>query len=338
LPLLVDFESAREAMPDVELPEAAYPGGLQRARWHIEHGLESFGRYFGVRPVGCWPSEGGVSDPLCPLLAGYGFQWIASGQAVLSNSLRDANISTDNGSWPHQAYRLAESSLCGFFRDDALSDAIGFTYSDWHGEDAVGDLIHRLENIAATLDTPQAHVVSIIMDGENAWEHYPNNGYFFLTHLYEALSDHPMLRTTTFTGFLERHGASAPPLPRLCAGSWVYGTFSTWIGDPDKNRAWDILAETKRTFDAVMAEADLPADRRERLERQLAVCEGSDWFWWFGDYNPAESIEDFSELFRRHIRNLHTMLGRPVPAGLDSAFGSGGQAEYGGAMRRANIG
>ncbi|MDH3638916.1 MAG: glycoside hydrolase family 57 protein, partial [Gammaproteobacteria bacterium] len=338
LPLLADFESAREAMPDVPLPKGAYPGGIERTRWHLEAGLALFERMFGCRPAGCWPSEGGISDAILPMLTEYGFQWIASGQGVLGNSLKLSNHDTDNGAWPYRPYRLGNLPLFGFFRDDGLSDAIGFTYSDWHGEDAVADLVHHLEEIASKLDAPQAHVVSIIMDGENAWEHYPKNGAYFLDHLYQALSDHPVLKATTYSEFLEHHGGGAHELARVCAGSWVYGTFSTWIGDHDKNRAWDILVESKQAFDEVVASQVLSPEKQEQLERQLAICEGSDWFWWFGDYNPVESIEDFSNLYRQHIRNLHRMLGRPVPAGLDSPFGSGGAAEYGGAMRRGTAG
>ncbi len=334
LPLLVDFKSAREAIPDIHLPPSPYPGGLERVRWHIETGLQSFNESFGIRPIGCWPSEGGISDAILPLLAEYGFHWVASGQTVLRNSLERAHRPTDNSTWPYRPYRMNELPLHGFFRDDGLSDAIGFTYSDWQADDAVADLIHRLEHIASQLDAPNRHVVSIIMDGENAWEHYPDNGYHFLTSLYESLSQHSAIHLTTYREFLNDNRRHVDELPSVCAGSWVYGTFSTWIGDADKNRAWEILTETKRTFDKVTAHGKFSEQDRMQLNRQLAICEGSDWFWWFGDYNPIESIEDFSNLYRRHIKNLHQMLGEPAPKNLDSAFGHGGIAEHGGAMRR----
>ncbi len=337
MPLLIDFAAARESLPEVALPATPYVGGIERVRWHLETGLQVFEHTFGRRPAGCWPSEGGMSEHLLPLFSEYGFKWTASGQSVLSNSLELSGIEKCNGTWPHRPYRLGDTSLVGFFRDDGLSDAIGFTYSDWHGEDAVADLVRHLEQIAAKVESPASHVVSIIMDGENAWEHYPENGAYFLDHLYEALSDHPRLVTTTYSELLAR-GTQADVLPRLCAGSWVYGTFSTWIGDPDKNRAWEILAASKEAFDEVMSNAELSATKRRQLQRQLAVCEGSDWFWWFGDYNPVESIDDFSALFRLHIRNLHEMLDRPAPVGLDVSFGSGGDAEHGGAMRRGSSG
>ncbi|MFC1681261.1 glycoside hydrolase, partial [Pseudomonadota bacterium] len=289
-------------------------------------------------PRGCWPSEGGVSDAVLPLLAEYGFSWFASGQGVLNNSLLRAGGGIHDASWPYRIYRLRGLPLHGFFRDDDLSDAIGFNYSDWHGEDAVADFVNRLTDIASRLESPQDHVVPIIMDGENAWEHYPDNGYYFLDHLYQALSDHPLIRTTTFGDLAADSSLHSVELQGLCAGSWVYGSFSTWIGDSDKNRAWGILVGCKRAFDAVVADHCLAPEDIRRLEQQLAVCEGSDWFWWFGDYNPVESISDFSELFRLHISNLYAMMGRPVPDEVHASFGTGGDVEHGGAMRRGREG
>jgi alpha-amylase/alpha-mannosidase (GH57 family) len=62
MPLLLDLETARDAMPDIEMPALSeYPGGEERARWHIEEGIATFEQFFGKRPSGCWPSEGGVS-------------------------------------------------------------------------------------------------------------------------------------------------------------------------------------------------------------------------------------------------------------------------------------
>jgi alpha-amylase/alpha-mannosidase (GH57 family) len=334
LPLLVDFKAAREALPDIHLPPSSYPGGIERVHWHIETGLQSFNESFGIKPIGCWPSEGGISDAILPILVDHGFRWVASGQTVLRHSLERTHRATDHGAWPYRPYRLCDLPLQGFFRDDGLSDAIGFTYSDWQADDAVADLIHRLKHIASQLDAPDQHVVSIIMDGENAWEHYPDNGYHFLTALYKSLSQHPAIHLTTYREFLDDNRHHDGKLPSVCAGSWVYGTFSTWIGDVDKNRAWEILTETKRIFDKVTAHTDFSEQDLMQLNRQLAICEGSDWFWWFGDYNPIESIEDFSELYRRHIKNLHHMLGEPPPKNIDSAFGRGGVAEQGGVMRR----
>jgi alpha-amylase/alpha-mannosidase (GH57 family) len=119
------------------------------------------------------------------------------------------------------------------------------------------------------------------------------------------------------------------------AGSWVYGTFSTWIGDRDKNRAWEMLVDAKRVYDRVLAEQRHSTEQREEMERQLAICEGSDWFWWFGDYNPGESVRDFERLFRRQLAHLYQMLGEPEPDYLSKVFAVGsGAPSLGGTMRK----
>ncbi len=334
IPLLLDIGSAREALPDVVLPLLdAYPGGKGRARWHVRAAIETFERHFGRLPQGCWPSEGGVSEATLRLFEDHGFRWAASGQGVLTNSLQQIQGGDGSAQGVHRPYRLEGGHLGVFFRDDGLSDLIGFTYSDWHGDDAVANLVRHLEDIAAVESERPDTVVSIILDGENAWEHYPENGYYFLSALYRRLADHPGIELTTFSEVLERCPAPTE-LPRLVAGSWVYGTFSTWIGDPDKNRGWDMLGAAKRACDAALASGRLSEEQRTRALEQLAVCEGSDWFWWFGDYNPADTVSDFDRLYRRHLSNLYRFIGKEPPGYLEQPFTHGGGApRAGGTMR-----
>ncbi|MCB1640047.1 MAG: glycoside hydrolase, partial [Thiothrix sp.] len=214
-----------------------------------------------------------------------------------------------------------------------LSDLIGFKYSDWGASDAAGDFVHHLESITRFMgDEASQRVVPIILDGENAWEYYPDNGSHFLSALYERLSQSPLLAPTHF-----RTMAAQLPgqhLPKICAGSWVYGSFSTWIGSPDKNRGWDLLVEAKHCLDRVLADGQLKPEQHEKILRQLGVCEGSDWFWWFGDYNPADSVRDFEGLYRRQLGRLYSLLGQTVPAALSQPVSSGGgAAENAGTMR-----
>jgi alpha-amylase/alpha-mannosidase (GH57 family) len=336
MPLLLDMHAARDAMPGVELPSGQYPGGEERVRWHIVEGIRTFERYFGFRPVGCWPSEGGVSAATLRVLGDYDFLWTASGETVLANSLKAVNGGEVDPTkrWLHAPYRLGGQGTACFFRDDGLSDAIGFKYADWHADDAVADFVHHLENIAgACAEKRQDCVVSVILDGENAWEYYPNNGYYFLNALYGRLADHPTIELTTFSAALD--AVEPKPLPTLRAGSWVYGTFSTWIGDTDKNRGWEMLIDAKRVFDRLVAEGRLGGERLERATRQLAVCEGSDWCWWFGDYNPANSVSAFERLYRRHLANLYQIMGEAPPEYLAHSFThGGGSPATGGVMRQ----
>jgi len=340
LPLLQDFNSAREAMPEVILPDSSsYPGGEERAHWHIREGIASFKRHFGLEPKGCWPAEGGVSERFIELLGEYNFSWAASGETVIRNSLAQpvapGPIIPEVGL--HRAYRLKHKGPASFFRDDGLSDLIGFTYSTWHADDAVNNLIHHLETIANGYDGDNNRIVSIILDGENAWEYYPENGYHFLTALYKKLSEHPDLNLTTFSDCLKQ-GITVYELPALVAGSWVHGTFSTWIGEIDKNRGWDLLCEAKHAFDSALASGGIPPEHLEAAYRQLAVCEGSDWFWWFGDYNSADSVSSFEHLFRLHLSNLYQLIGKEPPESLTQVISHGsGSPLQGGVMRTGQM-
>ncbi|MEQ1527671.1 MAG: glycoside hydrolase family 57 protein [Methylococcales bacterium] len=330
MPLLLDLNCTHQAMPDAPLPELqTYPGGEARVQWHLDKGVQIFKRFFGFKPKGCWPSEGSISDQTLKILGEYGFDWAATGGSVLRNSLHlPENIKPEG---VHHPFKLDNTSIACFFRDDGLSDLIGFEYSKWHADDAVADLIHHLENIAA--NEPADSVVSIIMDGENAWEYFPDNGYYFLSALYKRLANHPGIELSTFSDCLDT-GVEVKPLARTVAGSWVYGTFSTWIGDADKNRGWDMLGDVKRVFDQAVASNRLTAKQLQEANLQLAVCEGSDWFWWFGDYNPGEAVSNFEKQYRLNLANLYRLLGEEPPAYLALSFTQGsGAPAMGGAMR-----
>ncbi|CAK0774690.1 Glycoside hydrolase [Gammaproteobacteria bacterium] len=346
LPLLLDLNVAKEAMPDVPLGRhLRYPGGEERARWHLEEGLAVFERFLGRRPTGCWPAEGGVSNATLTLLGEMGFRWCASGESVLRNSL-NRHHRHQEGNWLHRSYHFepthsqTETPLTCFFRDDGLADRIGFLYSTWHADDAVGDLVHHLGNIALAVNhihsTDAIHrnaIVSIVMDGENAWEYYPENGYYFLSALYQRIAEHPHLRLATYSEYLDQSRV-ATSLPSVVAGSWVYGNFSTWIGSTDKNRGWDMLIEAKRCFDAAVATGRLKGEQLKEIERLLGVCESSDWFWWFGDYNPEETVSSFERLFRRQLTGLYQTLGEAPPDYLTQSFTRGsGSPQLGGVMR-----
>lgn len=341
LPLLLDIHAGLQTEPDAPQPEVdAYPGGDERARWQLRRGREVFRQHLGVEPNGCWPSEGALSVPTLELLASEGFAWTASGGSVLSNS-RPATSNPqqcDKEGCRHRVYRVGNIPVDCFFRDDGLSDLIGFTYSSWHADDAVGNLLHHLEEMATHCQSPGNCAVVIVLDGENAWEYYPENGFHFLEALYRRLADHAFLRLDTFGNFQSRCGARGQ-LETLKAGSWVYGTLSTWIGSADKNRGWEMLVDAKRCYDQVVAAGSLSPDALERATLQLAVCEGSDWFWWFGDYNPGQSVSDFERLFRLHLGNLYQMLGVEAPAYLSEVFTHGkGDPAQGGVMRSAGPG
>jgi alpha-amylase/alpha-mannosidase (GH57 family) len=141
------------------------------------------------------------------------------------------------------------------------------------------------------------------------------------------------LELTTFSEVQQRQHKPVPSLTHLVAGSWVYGTFSTWIGDRDKNRAWDMLGDAKVVYDRVIEHKHFTREQKQALEKQLAICEGSDWFWWFGDYNPEATVSEFEQLFRRQLIHLYALLGEPAPDYLSEVFTTGsGDPQLGGTM------
>ncbi|HNQ05529.1 MAG TPA: glycoside hydrolase family 57 protein [Thiobacillaceae bacterium] len=330
LPLLLDFQAAREARPDAPLPQApGYPGGETRARRHVRAAQGEHARLFGHPPLGLWPAEGGVSDAAVRVMDQEGVQWAASGEGVLRHSLSASGHALENkAEWITRPYRLPGTRTTLFFRDDHLSDLIGFEYKGWFGSDAVRHFIHALDEIRRHATGPHP-VVSIILDGENAWEYYAYNGYYFLDGLYEALIEHTNICVTTYQDYLDLFSFTVRELPHLVAGSWVYGDFSIWMGDAAKNRAWDWLAQAKAVFDA----AD--AARQAAAEPLLMSCESSDWFWWFGDYNPAEAVASFDRTYRQKLKRLYQALNHPAPDYLEHPLSrGGGAAESGGVMRR----
>ncbi|MDG4811745.1 glycoside hydrolase family 57 protein [Hydrogenovibrio sp. 3SP14C1] len=339
VPLLIDFNSMKDAQPHSPMPASeCYPEGYERAKWHIEHGMDVFESYFGTKPKGIWLSEGAISSAAIGLLDHYEIQWTASGEGVWRHSCEASQLDHHDIASKRALYQPLQhaSQECAiFFRDDGLSDLIGFQYKDWNPQDAANNFTHHLENIANSLgDQVEDYVVSVILDGENAWEYYPENGYDFLSELYHTLIQHPRVEMTTFSETLE-NGIKPRHLPVLKAGSWVYGSFSTWIGEPDKNAGWDLLVDAKLTYDKVIASGKLSQEQVVLVTEQLAICEGSDWFWWFGDYNPSGSVKDFDHLYRRHLEKLFLLLGEKPPEQLSIPLSyGGGEMENAGTMRR----
>ena len=341
IPLLNDMKNMRCSQPKDPMPECkSYPGGRERARWHIQHGIKCFESHFGMRPQGIWLSEGAISEDALALIEEFDFKWTASGEGVWRSSIHmsdhDPEVVHSKRALFH-SYQLKDYKPKIFFRDDGLSDLIGFEYSKRNSVEAANDLVQNLVNIADFLgDSAGRHVVSIILDGENAWEYYPHNGYHFLNQLYEKLSDHKRIRTACFAELVDM--PMCHDLEQMCAGSWVYGSFSTWIGHADKNKAWNLLAEAKKAYDEAVARGMPDEETYEKATKQLAICEGSDWFWWFGDVNPSASVSDFDQLFREQLKNLYELLQLTPPAVLDEPVSvGGGGAENAGTMVR-NVG
>ena len=320
LPLLIDnHQAALEAHPHIPLPGTHFR--------HPEDAVEQVRRaqalhreLLGEAPVGMWPSEGSVSQSVIYPLAQAGFKWIATDEEILNRSqgysLRSADGTPYDPASLYSPYQVSDSSqnLTVLFRDRGLADLIGFKYQAWQPQDAAEDLVGRLRAIQEALgDNADNHIVPLILDGENCWEFFDNNGQDFLVALYSQLSQDPDLRCVTVSEFLAEH----PPtrkLDYLASGSWIGGTFDVWIGEQPQNVAWDYLARTRE--DLVRWEMQLEGADMGVLERaweQIYIAEGSDWFWWYYSGNDPKLERGFDRQFRTHLSNVYTLMGAPIP-------------------------
>jgi alpha-amylase/alpha-mannosidase (GH57 family) len=320
LPLLCDLHSAREAIPGIPLPSNPFffPDD---AREHLQRARKSYQELFGRLPQGMWPSEGSISNAALDLIRENGLRWLASDEGVLWNSLQREHPSAGSLSAKarYSAHLWGEGSdgPCLFFRDHALSDLIGFTYCNWPSAQAAADFIGRLREIHQMLpDDGRHYVVPIILDGENAWEHYPHNGTEFLSLLYRSLTESADLRTVTFSEFLALE-PGRESIRSVVAGSWIYGNLATWIGHAEKNGAWEALAAARLLLNSRRSVESQSAEHAKAF-REIMIAEGSDWFWWYGDDHQSENAAEFDSLFRKHLKSVYELLGEAYPSNLDN--------------------
>ncbi|MDP2939047.1 MAG: glycoside hydrolase family 57 protein [Candidatus Omnitrophota bacterium] len=301
LPLIYNTKTAKEANLKTKLPENnfSYPNDVA---WQINQAVIFFKKYFEKPPQGMWPSEEAVSRHIIPFLVDSGINWIVSDETLLFKSLRKKR----NSNLLYKPYKInyKDKSLNIIFRDANLSNLIGFVYHRLPTNNAVDDLLGHL-NLIAKSSVKDDCLVTIALDGENAWEYYPNDGIDFLSLLYERLSNTSNIQTITVSEFLKTHPAK-DYLTRLSAGSWIEGNFNKWIGTPQKNIAWQYLAKARERLETILSEK-----KQINLElafKQIYAAEGSDWFWWLGENHGA-----FDNLFRKHLTNFYKIINEPSP-------------------------
>ena len=338
LPLVCDTAAALESNPS--MPRPARFHHPEDARLQLERAIDLHARLFGQRPAGLWPSEGSVSDEAISLAAGLGFRWAASGEGVLGRSIGDG-FHRDGQGIPRPAAALygsyefcpaagagesglpaADPPLRMFFRDHYLSDLIGFVYSNMEAGAAARDFIERLRRCGrAAAESAPDPVISVILDGENAWEYYERSGRDFFRALYGGLSEDPEIRTITFSDACRLPPRG--PLAHLVPGSWINANFDIWIGPPEDNRSWDLLRDAREFFGR--AERQRPATlSREALDlarEELLIAEGSDWNWWYGPHHSSANDREFDQLYRTHLANVYRALGEPPPDALAVPIG-----------------
>jgi alpha-amylase/alpha-mannosidase (GH57 family) len=304
LPLLCTSNSAKEANLHSRLPakEFKYP---EDAKEQVQSAIKFYHKRFGAAPAGMWPSEESVSERLLPFIIESGIKWIVTDESILFKSLKKKKRDTKLLYQPHLLNRK-EGNLNVVFRDRNLSDLIGFVYHSWKAGKAVDDFMKHLENINKAFKNTDI-LITIAMDGENAWEYFTNDGHDFLNLLYQRLSESKTIKTTTLSEYLKEY----PPklkIKHLATGSWIYGNFDKWMNNPSKVKAWDWLLAARKELEETKKEVSKLA------LKQMYILEGSDWFWWYGE-DPDGS---FDKLFRMHLTNLYTLLEKEPPTYLRS--------------------
>jgi starch synthase len=321
LPLITDLESARAATPEVALPARRFTHP-DDAVLQVRLAVQAHARIFGSPPKGLWPPELAVGEEIAGLASSNGLRWAVADEGVLARSL-GGGLDRDWDGRPRDPARLytpyhvesPDGALDLVVRDAQLSNLIGFEYQKQPADQAAANLVSRLHAIAALQDGAAAPMlVTIALDGENCWDFYEENGNRFLHSLYARLNDDQTVRLTTVSAFLDEH-IERRPLSHIVPGSWINADLRTWIGDPEHNRAWTLLAEA-REFVAVKEDETREADAVQRALREMLIAEGSDWFWWFNRSHDSGMDQVWDNLFRLHLRNAYTLLDRRVPVDL----------------------
>jgi len=304
MPLLIDtgvVEASWSPHPPPEVPDFQHP---EDARWQLDEGL-SFMREHGFETVGCWPPEGSVSAGAVAAYGAAGVRWLVTDEGILERSLdrplRDGDKTSDE---LYRQWRLGDEGPVLFFRDRRLSDAIGFEYGRWENESKAAESLSQRFATIARAEREEASIV-IALDGENPWLHFPEGGGRFLRELFERLNDSgPEIVPATLSTICET--AQPETLDRLHPGSWINSIFATWIGHPEKTRAWEVLAEVR---DAIEIKGN-------GLPESLLLAEGSDWFWWLGDDNPTELAPLYDRIYRHHLTDACEQVGIVPPVDL----------------------
>jgi alpha-amylase/alpha-mannosidase (GH57 family) len=321
LPLLCDTDLGRVSSPNLPLPRSRF-SHVEDAAEQLQRGLALHERVFGVRPRGVWPSEGSVSNEVMAIAHKLGVSWMATDEGVLGRSAdtyfertRDGRLQPESAAKLYNIYRHQENEpgMHLVFRDHSLSDLIGFVYSGMPPADAAQHFINQVKGSAqSVLQQGRDAVVSVILDGENAWEYFPKSGREFLRHLYRAIQDDPEFEALTISEAIDRHNPEDfGTLSNLVPGSWINSNFNVWIGAPEDNRAWDYLAAARSFFSE--NHSVVTAEQRALAYEELLIAEGSDWNWWYGPEHHSANDVDFDELYRKHLSNVYQALGSPPP-------------------------
>jgi alpha-amylase/alpha-mannosidase (GH57 family) len=319
LPLICDTNAGAVSTPGLPLPQNRFRHP-EDAREQLQRGLDFHQKVFGIRPQGVWPSEGSVSEEVLAIAQSLGVKWMATDEEVLGRTLGISFAREGDGRLPaHSAtklynihrYQSGQNEMNMIFRDHTISDLIGFVYSGMPPQEAATHLMQNIKQSAQpVLDQGKDAVLSIILDGENAWEYYPRSGREFLRRFYDAVQHDPGVEAVTVSEAIQRHYEFGQ-LSSLIPGSWIHANFNVWIGAPEDNRAWDYLHHARDFYEQASAGA---AESQSKLAfEEVLIAEGSDWNWWYGPEHHSANDHDFDELYRKHLSNIYQALSARPP-------------------------
>ena len=319
LPLLLDMNDAEKSNPSLPAPKL-HSNMKDDAVWQVKSALDKFEDLFDVRPRGIWPSEQCISKKTLELFQDLGVKWTISDEGVLEQSLKTEFVRDFRGyledpyglCHPY-SYQTIGKKINILFRDSVLPNLIGFEYPNHDPQKAAYDLYDRIKTIQSKLQNSpdNSHILTIAMDGENCWENYSEDGHIFLSELYRLLTTDEGLETVRVSDYLEKAERSVR-LSKIHPGSWINRDFSLWVGEPTKNLAWEYLDKTRT--DLISFEKEKPdKELLKQAWNEIYICEGSDWYWWYGEPNDSGQDEIFDFIFRERLQNVYKILSKPVP-------------------------
>ena len=176
--------------------------------------------------------------------------------------------------------------------------------------------ISRIRAIGESVPIGRPLTVSLILDGENAWEYFPGNGREFLRQFYRRIDNDPDILALTAS---EAAAAAAGEIPRnngIFPASWISANFDVWIGSGEDVVAWDHLTRA-RDFYQQQADNAAKGFPKAPTAKQLAAsyeallaAEGSDWCWWYGPEHSSANDAEFDAFYRKLLTEVYRVAGR----------------------------
>lgn len=322
LPILLDYKNIKKnSSPANDLQDLKTD---LDAKMQTKMALDRIEEVFGKRPRGVWPSEQCVSAKTLEMLSSLGVEWSLSDEGILANSI-NFEFEHDFKGYIKEPYHLLKtykyktstSDLKMVFRESTIPNLIGFEYQNHNPIATANDLYDRIKVLQSKiLSSPDnEHLLTIALDGENCWENYLEDGASFLKTLYTLITEDDSLETVLLSDYLEKTKEDKL-LPKIASGSWINRNFKLWIDEPVKDIAWTYLKRVRQDFANFVKREPLNPNI-ELARRELFICEGSDWFWWYGEPNDSGRDNIFDFLFRTHLKNVYRYLDLDTPKYLD---------------------